>query len=148
MRTDEEILRDVTDELKWDPILQNANIGMNVHDGIVTLTGNVDSYGKRVAAENAVWAVKGVTAVAEELNVQLAPHDVVSDYMVAKNILMAFKLNTYVPEGEIKIAVTNGNVKLAGEVDWNFQKDQADNTINNLRGTKSSVNSITIKPED
>jgi osmotically-inducible protein OsmY len=146
MRTDAEIGKDVKEELMWDPMLIASEINIIVKHGIVTLSGYVNAYNKRLAAENATWKVRGVRAVAEELKVQLTAEEGISDIEIAENILTAFKLNTYIPEEKIHITVTDGWIKFSGELDWNFEKDQAFNTIINLKGIKGYTNQVTVKP--
>jgi osmotically-inducible protein OsmY len=146
MRTDLEIQKDVMDELKWEPILNACAIGVAVQNGVVTLSGNVNNYGKKYAAERAAWRVKGVKAVAEELEVTLMNDDKLTDSEIAQNVVNTLKWHTSVPDDKIKIKVTGGRVTLEGEVDWNFQKESAITATRHLKGVTGINNFITIKP--
>jgi len=146
MKTDFEIQKDVMAELKWEPMLNAAEIGVAVKNGIVTLTGMVSNYAKKSAAEHATLRVKGVLAVAEELEVKLGEGEKITDSEVAANVVNTLRWNTSIPDEQIKIRVTNGWVYLSGEVNWNFQKDAVINAIRGLKGIKGVNNEITIKP--
>jgi osmotically-inducible protein OsmY len=146
MKTDLEIQKDVMDELNWEPILNASEIGVAVHNGVVTLSGYVNNYAKKFASENAAWRVKGVKAVAEELEVRLANDARITDTDVAESIIHTLMWNTSIPDEKIKIKVTDGWVYLEGEVDWNFQKESAFNAIRNLKGVSGVSNLITVKP--
>jgi osmotically-inducible protein OsmY len=148
MKTNEELQKDVQNAIKWEPLLHAAEIGVSVKDGVVTLTGNVDSYTKKTEAENATKNVAGVKVVVEKIEVKFhssfAKKD---DNDVANEILNAFKWNLEVPNDKIKVKVENGYVTLDGEVFWNFQKNAAKNAVSKLMGVKSVFNNITIKSE-
>ncbi|GAB2984108.1 BON domain-containing protein [Mucilaginibacter puniceus] len=146
MKTDSKIQQDVIDELQWEPILNAAEIGVTVHNGVVTLSGYVSNYGKKFAAEKATWRVKGVKAVAEELEVRLAKSDKLTDSEIAESIVRTLKSHTSIPDERIKIKVTDGSVTVEGEVDWNYQKESAINSIRHLKGVKWINNFITVKP--
>jgi len=146
MKTDLEIQKDVMDELKWEPMLNATEIGVAVKDGVVTLTGTVSNYSKKFAAEDATWRVKGVKAVAEELEVKLGDGDLLTDSEVAANVINTLRWNTVIPDEQIKVKVSKGWVYLSGEVDWNFQKDAVMNAIRGLKGVRGVSNEITIKP--
>ncbi|MBS1521574.1 MAG: BON domain-containing protein [Bacteroidetes bacterium] len=146
MKTDSEIQEDVMAELKWEPMLNATEIGIAVKDGVVTLTGTVSNYSKKFAAENATWRVKGVKAVAEELEVKLADGDLLTDSEIASSVINTLRWNTVIPDEQVKIKVSNGWVYLSGEVDWNFQKDAVMNAIRGLKGVRGVANEITVKP--
>lgn len=145
MKTDSEIQRDVIDELKWEPILEAAEIGVTVHNAIVTLSGYVSNYAKKFAAEKATWRVKGVKAVAEELEVQLG-EDKPTDAEIAGSIINTLKWHTSIPDEQIKVKVSDGWVYLTGEVDWNYQKESAFKAIRVLKGVRGVTNMIDVKP--
>jgi osmotically-inducible protein OsmY len=145
MKADLEIQKDVMDELKWEPMLNATELGVAVKDGVVTLTGTVSNYSKKFAAENATWRVKGVKAVAEELEVKLAGGDLLTDSEVASSVINTLRWNTVIPDDQVKIKVSNGWVYLGGEVDWNFQKEAAMNAIRGLKGVRGVANEITVK---
>ncbi|BAU55063.1 BON domain-containing protein [Mucilaginibacter gotjawali] len=146
MKTDSEIQKNVMDELKWEPILNPSEIGVAVHNGVVTLSGYVDNYAKKIAAENAAWRVKGVQAVAEELEVRFLAGEKLPDNEIAENIVRTLKWHTTIPDEQIRVKVTEGWVYLEGEVDWNFQKEAAFNAIRFLQGVKGVSNLIVVKP--
>jgi osmotically-inducible protein OsmY len=146
MKTDAEIQRDVMEELKWEPFLIASEIGVAVHNGVVTLGGFVDTYAKKFAAEHAAWRVKGVKAIAEELQVLLTDDGKLPDAEIAENIVNALKWNNSLSEDKIKINVMDGWVTLSGEVDWKYEKDLAHNAIRYLKGVKGDNNEITVKP--
>ena len=147
MKSDRELKDDVIDELEWEPSVDDTNIGVGVKDGVVTLSGVVKSYAEKLNAENNALRVSGVTAVANELKVELPYTSERSDEDIAETALNALKLNTLIPYNNIQIVVDNGNVTLSGEVDWQFEKEAAENVVCNLRGVKAVYNDITIKPK-
>ena len=146
MKTDTEIQKDVMDELKWEPLLNASEIGVAVKNGVVTLTGSVDSYFKKEEAENAAKRVAGVKVVAEEIKVEVAGFGDINDTDIAEMIANSLKWHSAVQEDKIKVTVENGWVTLNGEVDWEFQKDAAKNAIKNLVWVKGINNLITVKP--
>lgn len=146
MKTDAAIQRDLIEELKWDPFLIASEIGVAVHNGAVTLSGFVDTYAKKFAAEHAARRVKGVKTITEELEVHLLEDGKLPDAEIAENIVNALKWNNSLPDEVIKIAVADGWVTLSGEVNWKFEKDLAHHAIRYLKGIKGDRNEITIKP--
>ena len=146
MKTDAQIQKDILDELRWEPILNAAQIGVSVKNGIATLTGSVDSFRKKVAAESAAKRVAGVKAIAEEIDVRIFKHEDNSDTSVAEAVLNSLKWNTSVPHQRIKIKVEDGWVTLEGEVEWDYQRAAAHEALENLSGVKGITNNIKIKP--
>lgn len=147
MKTDYEIQKDVMDELKWQPLLNSTEIGVAVKNGVVTLTGNVDTYAKKIAAEKAAKKVAGVKAVAEEIDVKYLSGAKKTDTEIAESILNSLKWNSSVNEEKIKIKVEDGWVTLEGDADWEFQKIKARNAIENLNGVRGITNLIQVKPK-
>ncbi len=147
MKSDIQIQEDVMEEIKWEPFLTASSIGVAVKNGIVTLSGQVDSYAKKLSAEKAAKRVKGVKAVAEDIQVGISPVYKKTDTEIAEAILNALKWHTAVQEEKIKIKVEDGNVKLEGEVEWDFQRTNARAAIINLTGVRSVINLITVKPK-
>lgn len=145
MKTDVEIRNDVLDELAWQPAIDETEIGVTVEKGVVTLTGTVDSYAKKIAAEKAAKAVKGVRAVAEDIEVMYGSEYKKSDKEIAKAAADALKWNYSVPDDKVQIKVDNGWIYLSGEVKWEYQKDAAKNAVENLLGVRGVSNSITLK---
>lgn len=146
MRTDAEIQKDVMDQLKWEAFLNPAEIGVAVKDGVVTLSGQVDSYNKKIGAEMAVKKIAGVKAVAENIHVGVSPYYLRSDTEIATAVANALKWHTAVTEDKIKIIVEKGVVTLSGEVDWNFQRQAAVDAVKNLAGITRVNNYIAVKP--
>lgn len=146
MKTDEKIQKDVMEQLKWDPFLKASEIGVAVVNGVVTLSGSVNSYSKKLAAEKAAWKVTGVKAVAEDIEVKLAPHNKRNDADIAEAILNAYKWDTAVNAEKVKIKVENGWVTLEGEVDWEFQRRAAAGAVLMLQGVTGVTNKIKIVP--
>lgn len=146
MKSDIEIQKDVMDQLMWEPILNAAEIGVSVKHGVVTLTGSVNNFAKKIAAEIAVRKVAGVKAVAEEILVGLTPEFKRTDSEIAEAVLHALKWNISVPDGMVKVKVEDGYVSLEGEVEWDFQRTAAKSAVEQLVGVKAVYNFITLKP--
>lgn len=145
MKTDAHIKADVTDELAWDPAVNATGIGVAVKDGVVTLTGHLDSYAEKHAVEQAVHRVAGVRGIAVELDVRLATEHKRSDSDIAHAAAMALQLNSLVPDEKIQVLVENGRVTLTGEVDWSYQLASAEQCVRPLAGVRGLTNRITIK---
>ena len=145
MRTDLKIKEDVLDELAWQPNIDETQIGVIVNDGIVTLTGPVDSYSKKIAAEKAAKSVYGVKAVAEDIKVKFSSNREKSDTDIAKTVIDALKWNASVPEDLISIKVEDAWVYLNGDVKWAYQKNAAKRVVEELEGVKGVINSLTLK---
>ena len=146
IRTDEEIQTDVLEELKWDSRVQPNEIGVIVKDGIVTLTGWVDSYMKKIAAEEAARRVRGVKAIANDIEVRLPGSAERTDADLAKAVLNALKWEADIPAGKLDVTVSQGWVTLKGEVEYGFQKRLAEQAVQRLSGVKGVTNLIVVKP--
>jgi osmotically-inducible protein OsmY len=146
MKTDMQLKTDVIDELAWDPAINAAGIGVMVKDGVVTLTGHLDSFAEKHAVEKAVRRVAGVRGIALELDVKLAAEHKRSDSEIAQAAVAALRLNSLVPEGKVQVEVESGWVTLTGEVDWSYQFTRAEQCIRPLTGVRGLYNRITIKP--
>lgn len=147
MKSDSLIQKDVMEELRWEPLLSASEIGVAVKNGVVTLSGMVDTYAKKLRAERAVKRIEGVKAVAEDIQVGISPEFRKTDAEIAEAVLNALKWHTGVQEEKIKIRVEDGHVRLEGEVEWEYQRNQAQTAIENLAGVKSVINLIGIKPK-
>ncbi len=147
MKTDVQIQKDVLDEIKWDPFLSAAEIGVAVKEGIVTLSGHVDTYTKKLAAEKAAKRVVGVKVVAVDILVGISAHFKKTDTEIAEAVVSALKWHTAVQEEKIKIKVEDGIVKLEGEVEWEYQRNNATRAIENLTGVVSVINLIRVTPK-
>jgi osmotically-inducible protein OsmY len=145
-RTDAQIQADVLAALKWEPRVLPNEIGVTVKDGVVTLIGWVDSYVKRWAAEDAVHRVRGVKAVANEIEVRVSPSDERNDTDIAKAAVRALEWDAFVPIENIDVTVSKGWITLRGEVEWNYQKQDAERVVRRLNGVKGVSNLITVKP--
>jgi len=141
---DEEIQKDVLAELKWDAQVQPNEIGVSVKDGVVTLTGWVDSYLKKWAAEDAAHRVAGVKAVANDLEVKLFSERTDAD--IAETAIRALQWDAAVPADKIHVTVSKGWITLKGEVEWQFQKQDAERVVRRLTGVTGVSNLITVKP--
>lgn len=146
MKTDIQIQKDVMDELKWQPFLNSSEIGVAVKNGIVTLSGIVDSFSKKLSAERATKKVSGVKAIAEDIQIGVSPVYRKTDTEIAEAVFNALKWHSAVPEEKVKIKVEDGIVTLEGEVEWEYQRMNARTAIQNLSGVRSVTNLITIKP--
>jgi Predicted periplasmic or secreted lipoprotein len=144
MKSDIELQRDVSEELKWDPRIIDDEIGISVRSGVVTLTGSVPSFAQKLAAVEAVERVVGVRAVAQELSIK-ADSSAQSDTELAHQILNTLAWDIEVPHQNIKARVENGWVTLEGEVDWQFQRNAAERVVRYLIGIKGVSNLLTIK---
>lgn len=145
MKSNEEVQKAVQRALRWQPKLNAADIGVTVHDGVVTLSGMVDSYAKKEEAEKAVKKVTGVRAVVENIAVQLAQPGAITDQDIAASIVQSFKWHWDIPEHQIRIQVENGLVTLEGEVNWNYEREAARKVASQLIGVRGVKNNITIK---
>jgi len=129
MKTDAELQQDVMNELKWESTLKAADIGVTVKDGVVTLSGYVDSYVKKLVAERAAARVFGVRAVAESIQVRLPGYLKRSDEDIAGIVANVLEWNVLVPYDRVKVHVQDGVVTLSGEVDWGYQKYAAEEAV-------------------
>jgi osmotically-inducible protein OsmY len=145
MVDDKMLKQNVLAALNWEPSVTTAHIGVETHDGVVTLTGHVESFMEKWGAEKAVSRVKGVRGLAEELEVRL-PFDVKrGDEEIATAALHRLSWDGSLPIGAVKVKVEKGAVILTGEVEWHYQKDAAGWDVNGLLGVIRVSNQITIK---
>lgn len=147
MKTDAIIKLDVQDELAWEPSIDETKIGVAVDEGVVTLSGEVDSYSKKIAAEKAAKRVSGVKAVAEDIVVKYPSSLDKSDTEIAKAAVDALEWHSSVPNDAVIVKVENGWVTLSGAVKWAYQKYSASNAVKDLLGVKGVSNSISIKQD-
>jgi osmotically-inducible protein OsmY len=145
-RSDAQIQADVLAELKYEPRVLPNEIGVAVKDGIVTLTGWVDSYMKKWAAEKAAHRVRGVKAVANDIDVRLPTSSERTDAEIAKAAIQALEWDALIPIDKLQVTVEKGWVTLRGEVEWNYQRLDADRVVRRLTGVKGVINLITVKP--
>jgi len=147
MKSDIEIQKDVIEQLKWEPFLNAAQIGVAVKNGIVTLSGQVDAYSKKILAEKTTKKVAGVKAIAEDIQVGISPVYKKTDTEIAEAVVNALKWHTMIPDEKIKVSVEDGNVKLEGDVEWEYQRNQAKTAVENLTGVRFVTNLIAVKPK-
>jgi osmotically-inducible protein OsmY len=147
MRTDSDVLKDVIAEVKWEPGLRDDDIAVGVRDGIVTLAGLVDSYADKWRAERVAARVKGVRAVANDLEVRLPSTSERTDPEIARAAVSALEWNVLVPHDRIKVTVEKGWVTLEGDVDHYYQAEEAERTVRQLTGVKGVTNLITVRSQ-
>ena len=147
MKTNEELRQDVMNEIKWDPELRNVatEIGVASKDGVITLSGIVDTYRKQIAAEKAAQRVAGVKVVASDVQVSLGSLGKKTDTEIAEAVKNALRWNTAVNEDQIEVKVDNGWVYLDGAVEWEYERNTAQRSVENLIGVKGVSNTISIK---
>jgi osmotically-inducible protein OsmY len=145
-RTDEEIQRDVIAELRWDARVKPNEIGVQVKGGVVTLTGWVDSYMKKWAAEEAAHRVKGVKAVANDVEVRLPGDSQRTDADIAAAVVQALESDASMRLEKLDVTVAKGWVTLQGEVEWQYQKEDAERVVRRITGVKGVTNLIAVKP--
>jgi osmotically-inducible protein OsmY len=145
-KTDAQIQKDVLDELKWDTRVDETDVGVEVDSGIVTLTGTVNSWGKKFAAQEAAHRVAGVLDVANDVKVKLPGTPGRTDTEVARAVRQALEWSVHVPADRIRSTVVDGNVTLEGDVDYWTQRADAERTVRDLFGVRSLTNVIAIKP--
>lgn len=144
-KSDEQLRKDVQEELHWDPSIGRVEIGVVASDGVVTLTGQVDTFARRWAALKAAERVTGVVAVADELTVHLPTDYRRTDIDIAHMVAEALRWDIQVPDEHIKARVDEGRVSLDGEVDWEYQRSAALRAVRNLTGIRGVTNNITLK---
>lgn len=145
-RTDAQIQTDVLSELKYDARVLPNEIGVAVKDGVVTLTGWVDSYTKKWAAEEAAHRVRGVKAVANDIEVRLTTADERTDADIAAAAVRALEWDAFISVDNLDVTVSKGWVTLKGSVEWQYQKNDAERVVRRLTGVKGVSNLITVKP--
>jgi osmotically-inducible protein OsmY len=141
-RTDEQVREAVLFQLEWEPDFDASSVGVTVEEGVVALTGYVDSYAAKIAAEKAAKRVYGVKAVANDLQIKLSYER--TDPDIARDALHALRSRVTVPPG-IKVTVRNGFVTLEGQADWMYQKIAAEKAVREIRGVIGVTNDIVLK---
>ena len=145
MKTDIQLKSDVSSELAWDPSINATAVGVMVKDGIVTLSGHLNTFAEKHAIERAVRRVAGVRGLALDLDVKLASDHKRNDTEIAEAAVTALRWHSWVPEDRIKVEVEDGWVTLRGEVDWHYQLASAEQSVRPLLGVRGLTNSITVK---
>ena len=147
MKTDTQLQQDVIAELKWEPSVNAAHIGVEVINGIVTLAGHVSSYAEKLGAERAAQRVSGVKALAVEMDVKLAGLSKRTDADIASSVESVLQWTTSLPKEGVKVMVEKGWVTLSGEVDWDYQRQDAARGVRHLMGVIGVSDQIAIKPK-
>ena len=147
-RTDTDIKRDVEDEIRWDPSIEDdSHIAVAVNDGVVTLTGYTKKYMDSYYAERAAKRVQGVKGVANELEIKYDTGSERPDPDIAEEAVKALKRDLPLTHEKLKVIAKDGRLTLEGEVEWNYQKETAERAVRTIRGVKSISNLITVKPK-
>ena len=136
----------VEDELTWEPSIDAEHIGVTAEDGVVTLTGHVGSYTEKIIAERAAKRVKGVRAIAQEIEIRLPNDRKTSDDQIAKRALDIIAWDSTIPKDRVQVKVQGGFVTLTGQVDWHYQRTDAEYAVRKLEGIKGLSNEIKVKP--
>ena len=148
MKTDVALKKDVLAELKWQPDIDETQIGVIVEDGVVTLTGTLDSFAKKLAAEKAVKKVAGVRGLAMDAQVLFGDALKRTDPEIARAAADALKWNATVPEGQMAFKVEDGHVYLSGKLEWGYQKYAAINVLRHLQGVREvHAENLVVEPK-
>lgn len=146
MKTDAQIQKDVIAELQWEASVKATDIGVEVSHGIVTLAGHVDTYAEKLAAEKATQRVDGVRGLAVEMDVKLADWGQKTDADLAGAAVKILDWTASVPSESVKVMVESGWVTLQGHVDWQYQRESAEDSVSSLIGLVGITNQIVVKP--
>ncbi|MGZ5928717.1 MAG: BON domain-containing protein [Rhizomicrobium sp.] len=144
--SDKRLQQDVIDELDFEPSVNAAHIGVTASNGVVTLSGHVGSYAEKIAAERAAKRVKGVQAIAQEIEVRYPSDKKTADDEIASRIVSILQWSAVVPRDSVQVKVQDGWVTLTGQVNWQFERAAAEAEIRRLSGVAGVINSITIRP--
>ena len=143
-KPDDEIKSEVQFQLGWDTRVKQTEIGVTVNKGVVTLTGTVDSYAKKLAAKEAAHRVRGVLDVANEIEVRTAGDRRLTDADIAKAVRHALEWDVLIPDDQIHSTVTDGWVTLEGNVEYITERTDAERAVSNLRGVRGVINEIKV----
>jgi osmotically-inducible protein OsmY len=146
MKTDTQLQNDVMAELKWDPSINATKIGVEVDNGVATLSGHVENYAQKWSAERAAQKVCGVKALAVEIEVVLQGANNRSDADIARTARNVLEWTTNWPKDHVKVIVENGWISLSGELDYEYQRQLATASVRHLMGVTGVSNQITVKP--
>jgi osmotically-inducible protein OsmY len=146
MRTDSDIKRDVEAELQSDPTIDATDIAIAVKNGVVTLTGFVRSYSEKLEAEAAAKRVAGVVGLANDLEVRLSAADQRPDPEIARDAVAAIRARLPFSANQIRVVLDKGWVTLEGQVEWNYQREEAARAVRRLKGVRGVINTIQLKP--
>jgi osmotically-inducible protein OsmY len=147
MKTDKEIQKDVIAELNFDPAVNQAEIGVEVKDGVVTLTGNVSNCSEKWSAENAAQRISGVKALVIDMDIVIPESNKRTDADIAQAVENVLRWKTFLPENAVKIMVEKGWIKLSGEVEWEYQRLATIEAIRRIKGVTGVSDDIKLKPK-
>jgi osmotically-inducible protein OsmY len=147
MKSDSQLQVDVMNELKWEPGLHHEEIGVAVKEGVVTLSGDVKSYAEKLLAETTTRRVKGVRAIAEDMNIRYDWQPKTSDSEIAQRVCHVLEWDPMIPKDKIQVTVEDGVVKLKGKVDWHYQKNLAFKDASKISGVLHIDNGIEVAPK-
>ena len=145
--SDRTLKQAVEDELEWEPSINAEHIGVTAEDGVVTLTGHVGSYAEKFTAEKAAKRVKGVRAIAQEIEIRFPNDKKTSDDQIAKRALDIIAWDSTIPKDKVQVRVQDGFVTLSGQVDWHYQRADAEHAVRKLAGITGLFNEIQVKPK-
>jgi osmotically-inducible protein OsmY len=148
IRSDTIIQKDVLAELEWDPSVKVTDVGVEVDGGVITLSGTVEHFSAKQAAELAAFRIEGVRAVANDIRVKPAWLGDPTDTEVARGIADVFGWTDVIPAERIHVLVANGWVTLTGDVDWHYEREMAETAAAQIRGVKGVVNTIVVRGEE
>ena len=146
MKTDSQLQQDVMAELTWEPAVHAEQIGVEVKNGVVTLAGQVGSYAEKWHAEEAAQRVHGVKALAVEMQVRLSDLGKRTDADIAGSARNILAWSSSVPAGAVKVLVEGGWLTLSGDVEWQYQRQDAAESVRHLLGVTGVSNKIAIQP--
>ena len=144
--SDSSLRQDIMDELDFEPGVNAAHIGVAANNGVVTLSGHVGNYTEKVAAEAAAKRVKGVRAIAQEIEVRYPFEKKTADDEIASRAVSILHWDAVVPPDAVQVKVQQGWITLTGSVDWDYQRKAAENEVRKLSGVAGVINQILIKP--
>lgn len=142
--SDNSLQQDIIDELDFEPSIDAAHVGVAVDDGVVTLTGHVSTYGQKASIERVVRRVRGVKAIAQEIEVRPIGAHRTADDEIAKRALNVITWNAVIPDGLVQVKVEKGWVTLSGKVDWRYQRNAVEDAVRDLHGVIGVSNQIEI----
>lgn len=146
MKTDRNLEKDVQDAFKWDPLLKHVALTVNVHEGLVTLTGEVQSYQEKLHAESIAKSINGVKSILDHITVKAVLENETTDHEIEKNVLKCLRLK-WIPIDRIKVKAEEGHVTLNGEVTYNFQKEDAKKCVGSVKGVTVFTNNLELVSE-
>ncbi len=143
---DKQLRMDIIEELDWEPSIDAAHIAVAVENGVVTIAGHVPNFAQKITAESAVKRVRGVRAIAQELEVRPLHTATRADDEIAKRAVDILSWDVTMPKDAVQVKVQDGWVTLTGQVDWHYQREAAEDNVRKLSGVMGLSNLITIKP--